>query len=99
MSLNAEQIEATKKELQANFDLLGYSAERIAEDLHTTPEKITGILKLNARKMEDPWILKIYLENEITANGKTPIEFSSLRGDYHDYWFLNKRRIKKQKIG
>ncbi|OFI49069.1 hypothetical protein BG261_04130 [Floricoccus tropicus] len=99
MSLTRSQTIETKKEFQDNLTLSGLTVERIAEDLNTTPEIIENTLNLDAIYIEDPWVLKEYLEEKIRENGDVPIEFKALRGDYHQYWFLNSSRIDKMKIG
>lgn len=99
MSLNPQEVQATKKEFQQNLALSGLSIEQIAADLKTTPIVIQQLLVLQARHIEDPWVLKNYLEAQIRAQGQQPIPFSALSGDYHRYWFLNTQRIDQQKIG
>lgn len=99
MSLTAQQTLDTKKEFQENFKRTGLTLEQIAEDLHTSPASIADTLVLNVSRIEDPWVLKNYLEDVLDKKGIASIPFSALVGDYHRYWFLNSRRIEKRKIG
>lgn len=99
MSLTAQQILDTKKEFQENFERTGLTLEQIAEDLHTSPAIIADTLVLNVSRIEDPWVLKNYLEDVLDKKGIASIPFSALVGDYHRYCFLNSRRIEKRKIG
>lgn len=99
MSLTAQQTLDTKKEFQENFERTGLTLEQIAEDLHTSTAIIADTLVLNVSRIEDPWVLKNYLEDVLDKKGIASIPFSALVGDYHRYCFLNSRRIEKRKIG
>lgn len=99
MSLNPQQMINTKKEFQDNFERTGLSLEQIAADLHTTPNVIDNTLNLEANQIEDPWVLKNYLEDVLEQQGTNSVPFTALVGDYHSYWFLNSSRIDQKKIG
>jgi hypothetical protein len=99
MSLNNYQVAATKQEFQKNLELSNLSISEIANDLHTTVTTIENTLALNVYRIEDPWIVKNYLEEKIIAQGKKPIPFTALTGDYHHHWFLNAKRIDQRKLG
>ncbi|MFD1899591.1 DUF2316 family protein [Enterococcus termitis] len=75
------------------------SISEIANDLHTTVITIENTLALNVYHIEDPWIVKNYLEEKIIAQGKEPVPFTALIGDYHHHWFLNTKRIDQRKLG
>lgn len=96
MSLTKQQQINTLNEFQENFALLGSSTQEIADELRTSPEKVEAILLLQPATLEEPWILKNYLIEKLIEQGKTPIPFSALIGDYHDYWFLDTRKIEKR---
>ncbi|MDA3965197.1 DUF2316 family protein [Enterococcus thailandicus] len=96
MSLTKQQQINTLNEFQENFALLGSSTQEIADELRTSPEKVEAILLLQPATIEEPWILKNYLIEKLIEQGKTPIPFSALIGDYHDYWFLDTRKIEKR---
>lgn len=99
MSLSPQQIQHTKEEFQANFKRSGLSLEQIATDLETTPAVIAATLNLDVSRLEDPWVLKNYLEAALAQQGSASIPFTALTGDYHRYWFLNSCRIDQRKIG
>ncbi|MFV0557309.1 MAG: DUF2316 family protein [Enterococcus sp.] len=99
MSLTAQQMRNTRNELQENFARTGLTIEQLATALDTTTTVITDTLALDVTHIEDPWILKNYLEDTLHKQGKTAITFTALVGDYHQHWFLDKQRIEQQKIG
>lgn len=99
MSLTTKQMNDTKKELQANWALAQLTLLECAQALDTTPEVIENTLQLTIHRIEDPWILKNYLEEKLTAKGKESVPFTALVGDYHNYWFLDTDRIDQRKLG
>ncbi|WP_338658357.1 DUF2316 family protein [Paraclostridium sordellii] len=99
MSLTKEQVKNTTKEFKQNLKLSELSLEEIAYDLKTDKFTIENIINLNVNAIEDPWILKNYLIDKIKKLGKEPIPFSALVGDYHNYWFLNSKKIDEKRIG
>ncbi|MBU5360172.1 DUF2316 family protein [Enterococcus raffinosus] len=99
MSLTPQQVHNTKKELQENFERTGLAIDQIAADLQTTTDVIKDTLALEVNQIEDPWVLKNYLEDMLEQQGIASVPFTALVGDYHRYWFLNSRRIDKKKIG
>ncbi|RRG09983.1 MAG: DUF2316 family protein [Lactobacillus sp.] len=99
MSLTVAEKRVTKKELQRNLILSGLSEEQVARDLKTSPKTIQNILQLKVTHIEDPWILKSYLEEQILDQQKNPLPFTALKGDYHQYWFLDSRRIERRRLG
>lgn len=98
MSLTVEQQIATKAELRAAMDLVGLSVEDLAQALQVTPAVIQASLELKGRAIENPWVLKEYLADQARAQGLEPIEISALRGDYHQYWFLDSRVIDERTL-
>lgn len=98
MSLTKKQQQQTIDEFQTNLQLLNYSLDKIASDLQTTTEKITAVAQLQVQKIEEPWILRNYLIDELRKNRQTPVLFSALSGDFHNYWFLNTEIIEKGKL-
>lgn len=98
MSLTPRQVQETKKAFHDNIQLSQLSFKQIAKDLNTTPEHILAITRLEVQAIEDPWILKIYLEDYITSQNIEPIPFSALSGDYRSYWFLDKNKIDKKEL-
>ncbi|WP_010621905.1 DUF2316 family protein [Paucilactobacillus suebicus] len=98
MSLTHQQTIDTKNELKQNFELSGLSVNDLASALGTTTATIERTMNLDANHIEDPWIIKNYLEKKIVADGNRPVKFTALVGDYHQYWFLNSRRIEKARL-
>ncbi|WP_172188146.1 DUF2316 family protein [Lentilactobacillus kribbianus] len=93
MSLDATDMQATMNELKANFQLSGLSTEEASADLGISPKEFKSLMALRIDALEDVWILKDYLTEQVINNGEEPVEFSALTGDYHDYWYLNSRTI------
>lgn len=93
MSLTPEQIVATQQELQANLTLTGLSHEQVAKDLGISTIKLNKLLTLDQRSLNDPWILRNYLLEKVSATGQTPIPFTALSGDWHRHWFLDSHAI------
>ena len=93
MSLTSEQRAATIQEFHDNMALLGITAEQIGKDFGVSSSTIERIINLRSGVLEYPWIVRGYLLDKAAAAGVTPVPFSALRGDPHDYWFLDDRVI------
>ncbi len=89
---------ATKRELQENFELSGLSVAQAAADLQTTPTYLQQVLDLNVRHIEDPWIVRNYLNQVLRQQHQTPIPYSRLIGSPADYWFLNEARVNRGQL-
>lgn len=98
MSLSSEQIIKTKEEFRKNIEALGYDITKIAKDLKTTVVYLEKIINLNVRRIEDPWILKNYLEEKARDKEVELLPFTALKGNHHQYWFLNEDIINKKYI-
>ncbi|KRM43077.1 DUF2316 family protein [Lentilactobacillus parafarraginis] len=98
MSLNAEQTDTTRHELQENFELSGVSLAEAAADLKTSAKHLSQVLSLNPTRIEEPWVLKNYLDAKIQAAGKQPVAYTALVGDPKDYWFLSDQFIKAGRL-
>lgn len=98
MSLTPQQEIDTKQQINANFKLAEVPIEQVAQDLDTTPEHVQDILDLNPTRLEEPWILKAYLDEKISEKGGTPVPYTALLDDPKHYWFLNNRFLKKGKL-
>ncbi|WP_048001036.1 DUF2316 family protein [Lactiplantibacillus herbarum] len=96
MSLNPQQMVATRQELQENFMLTGLSKEQVANDLQISMVKLERLFALTQQSLEDPWILRNYLIEKVEEAGQTPVPFTALRGDWHRHWFLNSNVIDRQ---
>ncbi|MFB9769694.1 DUF2316 family protein [Lactiplantibacillus modestisalitolerans] len=90
---------STKDELWANFKLTGLSLDRVAQDLQTTAMHVEDVLNMNVRHVEEPWILRNYLNAHLDDQGKTPVAYTRLTGATSDYWFLNQQRIRRGMLG
>lgn len=99
MSLSAKQMADTRHELMLAMKKAGQTIESLAAHYHTSQAYIHRVLDLNSGVLEDPWIVKEYLNDLITQQGGTPITFTALKGDYRNYWFLDVERIAKQQLG
>ncbi|AVK60574.1 DUF2316 domain-containing protein [Lactobacillus sp. CBA3605] len=98
MSLNPVERQTTSQELQANFTRSGLSCAQVAVALQTTPERIKAVLALKVQRIEDPWILRNYLAQQLVQQGITPVPYHHLVGDAADYWFLNQARINRERL-
>ncbi|MBC1573270.1 DUF2316 family protein [Listeria booriae] len=98
MSLTQQQVTDTIREFQQNLAISEWSVDQIAAELQTSSEKINRILHLEQQSIEDPWILKEFLEQQIKKSGKTAVPFTALKGDYHQYWFLKAKKIDKMQL-
>ena len=98
MSLTFAQQEATKKELKESMALVNMTAQDIANALLVDEQVVLNVLELKGKAIESPWILKEFLQEEARNQGKEPIAFTALTGDYHHYWFLNSKIIEQKKI-
>jgi len=93
MTLNAQQMQATRDELQANFALTGLTKQQVARDLQISETKLNHLFDLTQQSLSDPWILRNYLIEKVEAAGKTPVPFTALGGDWHRHWFLDTNAI------
>ncbi|EAW7104104.1 TPA: DUF2316 family protein [Listeria monocytogenes] len=93
MTLSKEQIKATKSEFAENLALADLTIVEVAKELNTSQVKIERIFNLKQRSLNDGWILRNYLLRKVTEVGKTPVPFTALIGDYHEYWFLDGEEI------
>jgi hypothetical protein len=98
MSLNPEQMDATRQELAENFALTGLTKAQVASDLAISETKLVHLFNLTQQSLDDPWILRNYLIEKVQANGKKPIPFTALSGDWHRHWFLNSKAIDARKM-
>lgn len=98
MSLTMKQQNDTRKELRENFEKSGLTLQQIADDLATTPEYVEQLLRLEPRNHDHTWILRNYLYEKVREAGKTPTEFTTLKGSHRNYWFLDADFIERGKI-
>ncbi|WP_283678327.1 DUF2316 family protein [Lentilactobacillus sp. Marseille-Q4993] len=98
MTLTPEEQSNTRIELQRNFDLADITLADAARDLNTTPEHVDDVLKLHSRRIEEPWVLKNYLNRIIKDNGDTPYPYSKLAGSPMLHMFLDQKYIRRGKL-
>ncbi|MBW3090213.1 DUF2316 family protein [Bifidobacterium miconisargentati] len=98
MSLTTEQRAATIREFRENMALLGLTADQIGADFGVSGATIERIIELKSGVLEYPWIIRRYLLDKAAAAGVEPVPFSALRGDPHDYWFLDDRVIDANRL-
>lgn len=89
MSLNSEQRAATIREFQENMSRLGLTAERIGKDFGVSGSRVEQIITLKSGVLEYPWIIRAYLLSRAETQGVELTPFMALRGNPHDYWFLD----------
>lgn len=99
MSLTVRQQSNTKKELKENFEKSGLTIKQVARDLDTSEEYIEQLFQLHPKSYNHTWILRNYLYEKVKEAGKTPTEFTALRGSCRNYWFLNADYIERGIIG
>ena len=98
MPLTPAQEDATRAELKESFEKSGLTLAQAAKATGTSTDVIERTMKLDANRLEDPWILKNLFNDTISAKGAAPVIFSALKGDFHKYWFLNARIIERGQI-
>ncbi len=99
MSLTVRQQRDTKKELKENFEKSGLTIKQVARDLDTSEEYIEQLFQLHPQSYNHTWILRNYLYEKVREAGKTPTEFTALKGSCRNYWFLNADYIERGIIG
>ena len=98
MSLSPRQIKNTRRELQANLERSGLNTVEVARGIGTSEEYVLELMDLRPKRLEDTWILRNFLIDAVIKTGQTPVEFTALKGDWHDYWFLNGSYIDGKRI-
>lgn len=98
MSLTLLQKANTRKELRENYEKSGLTVAKIAEDLVSTPEYIEQLLRLEPHNHDHTWILRNYLLEKDREAGRTPTDFTALKGSHRNYWFLDAEYIERGKI-
>ena len=88
MSLNSEQRAATIREFQENMSRLGLTAER-RQGFWRQRQQSGAIITLKSGGLEYPWIIRAYLLSRAETQGVELTPFMALRGNPHDYWFLD----------
>lgn len=88
MSLNSEQRAATIREFQENMSRLGRPPNG-GRDFGVSGSRVEQIITLKSGVLEYPWIIRAYLLSRSETQGVELTPFMALRGNPHDYWFLD----------
>lgn len=98
MSLNKEQRRITSEELKAHFETSTLSMENIAQEMNISVEQVEKVLNMDepngffGNKLQTfihlVWDIRDLINENIKQNGDMPKEYSYLKGEKEDYWFL-----------
>ena len=98
MSLNKEQRRITAIELREHFHNSNLNIEDIANKMSISVEEVEKVLNMNApsgffgnqlqRFIHRVWDDRDIINTKIKENGLTPEEYTYLKGEKEDYWFL-----------
>ncbi|MCH9276710.1 DUF2316 family protein [Bifidobacterium amazonense] len=99
MSLSSEQRAATIREFHENMSRLGLTVDGIGKDFGVSGDVVKRIIELKSGVLEYPWIIRGYMLDKAAAQGVELTPFTALRGDPHDYWFLDADLIDRGEIG
>ncbi|MBW4836085.1 MAG: DUF2316 family protein [Staphylococcaceae bacterium] len=98
MSLNKEQRRITAIELREHFHNSTLNIEDIANKMNISVEEVEKVLNMNApsgffgnqlqRFIHCVWDVRDIINSNIKENGQTPEEYTYLKGEKEDYWFL-----------
>ena len=91
MSLSIKQKKDTAKELQENYEILGYSTEKVLHDLCFTEEQLQRTLWMKNVNPSDVWNLRDYLLDKLKSERKTAYPFSALADPSANKWFTNQK--------
>ncbi|MFR2313966.1 MAG: DUF2316 family protein [Bifidobacterium sp.] len=97
MSLNSEQRAATIREFQENMSRLGLTPNG-GKDFGVSGSRVEQIITLKSGVLEYPWIIRAYLLSRAETQGVELTPFMALRGNPHDYWFLDGDSIDRGEI-
>ena len=78
MSLNASQMDATRRELQANFERSGLSAEAVAARLGVGAADVDTTLQMRHPDPVLVWAVRNVLETAVREAGAEPVPYTSL---------------------
>lgn len=79
MSLNEQQRETTRQELQANFELTGFTTDQVRADLDMTADELAAAFAVEpGSNGTHVWRLRDYLQQTLEDQGKEPVPFTVL---------------------
>ncbi|MCQ9279893.1 MULTISPECIES: DUF2316 family protein [Staphylococcus] len=98
MSLNKHQRHVTSEELKAHFYESTLSIENIAQEMNISIEEVERVLDMDApngffgNKLQTfihlVWDVRDLINDNIRQNGDQPEDYTYLKGEKEDYWFL-----------
>ncbi|MBZ8174831.1 DUF2316 family protein [Staphylococcus delphini] len=98
MSLNRAQRRTTSEELKAHFAQSTLTTAQLADMMAISEKQVEKVLNMEAPSrllggnltplIHQVWDLRDHMNNHIRANGDTPAEYTYLKGEKEDYWFL-----------
>lgn len=88
MSLTYSQQKATIREFQEAVMRSNLTIQEIAGDFKTSQKRIDAILNLQPLGIEEPWILKEYLNEKITDQGQFTSEVYGVTWRLSPIWLL-----------
>ncbi|MBD5136737.1 MAG: DUF2316 family protein [Lachnospiraceae bacterium] len=75
--------------MQENLRRSDLREEDVAETIQTTEKYVHDLPALKPRKSDELWILRNFLIHAVLEKGMKPMPFTVMKGDWHDYWFLD----------
>ncbi|TDM12714.1 DUF2316 family protein [Macrococcus lamae] len=93
MSLNKKQLQVTSIEMKENFLKSGLSKEQLAERMNIQVPELEHVLNMESYGdlmmfIHLVWDTRDVINAEIIAQGEIPADYSYLKGQKEDYWFL-----------
>lgn len=98
MSLNREQRRITSEELKAHFHESKLTIDDIADEMNISTKEVKHVLDMKApngllnnqlqRFIHLVWDVRDLINRQIRELGREPEEYTFLKGEKEDYWFL-----------
>ena len=89
------------RRLSANFRRTGAGwvcPPNGGKDFGVSGSRVEQIITLKSGVLEYPWIIRAYLLSRAETQGVELTPFMALRGNPHDYWFLDGDSIDRGEI-
>ncbi|EGQ3760571.1 DUF2316 family protein [Staphylococcus pseudintermedius] len=98
MSLNRAQRRTTREELKAHFAQSTLTTAQLADMMAISEKQVEKVLNMEAPSrllggdlttfIHQVWDLRDHMNDNIKKNGDTPAEYTYLKCEKEDYWFL-----------
>lgn len=85
--LNRKETNDTKNELQENYRRLGYSEQKVADDLRISTEELADVLEMVSPNPGHVWMLREYLEDKLTEENIEMMPFTKLADPRVNLWY------------